>query len=419
MRTMVKPPRPQRAPLVRLERLKIVLQPIEIPIVLPEPPPEPTPVSDRKPVDLPRMEEPIFTPDLKRRAIRERNSENWRYFWSTNAGRAVKSGHHEVQFTRVKNMGGTWTGYHKTKDRRDADTLAALAGNRSSCRELSAQEFAQLTGLPIEQPNWSVEDYMAEIPLLAAGKPVPKTRRAGRIIHCVQRWRPKTKDWERRIGNAFKSWVALYQTGEVLPAHLWEFPRTSQSLGDSRRLPYLRDVLKAGLDRSQKADDVIMLTNDDSILHPALAGVVFDYLTRVPAVTSGRITFERDEAPDFTHLPPKNISWGNDIGRDLFAFRKPWLKAHWSDIPDLLIGEIEFDLALGCLFRKWAGAEVSVKARNRREPLCELPAGYVWHENHERVWLRPENETNPARDYSRRVAREWYNAHGMAELCTC
>ena len=239
--------------------------------------------------------------------------------------------------------------------------------------------------------------------------------RKNRIIHCVERHEQKNADAERRVAYALESWKTLYRTGEVVPCHVSNFQRTARNIGDKRDLPYLKDVLAAGLAMSKNDDDIIMLTNDDTVIHPDIAMELFNM--RTPAICSGRSHFENGGIPNLTSTAIKpNCQWGGDIGRDLFAFKKSFLVKSYDEIPDFLLGESEWDLVNAAWIKKTLFGELTtVNSREKRDPRFELPAGYVWHEDHAKAWkiARPDS---PAKLHNRRLMIQFYEANGMDNL---
>lgn len=246
-----------------------------------------------------------------------------------------------------------------------------------------------------------------------------------RLVHCLERHKQTSKDAERRVAQAQESWVTLYKTGVVVPAHVWEPQRHSAQVGDSRQLPYLKDVLLAGLNGGGK-NDCVMWTNDDTILHPSIAAHLLELMADKPAVSSFRINFDKDGVPPLSKRPGELLDLSRalhppgdiDLGRDLFAFRKDWLREHWHEIPDFLLGELEFDLVLAFLIRKTCGIQTTKLNMDKVVPECELTKGYVLHERHHRTWTSPTQEASPAKQWNRKLATEFYCDNDLHSLIT-
>lgn len=263
---------------------------------------------------------------------------------------------------------------------------------------------------------WKIQDYMATVPLITCPKePHWKTARQNRIIHVVQRWRPNDPEIDLRIHEATLSWISLYMTGEVLPCHVWHpFKRDATTIGDERQLPFLKDVLADGLQLCHMKDDIVLLTNDDSVLHPDLANELFTRLEKQPCVCTGRITFT--DKPDFVNR--KFLSRSEDFGRDAFAFKSDWLKKNIDKFPDLILGEAHFDLLITCIIRRFSGIELTLDGRKDVAQKCELPIGWVQHRKHEKRWYSgvEVHLKTPAQNHNHKLSAEWYMANKQGHM---
>jgi hypothetical protein len=246
-----------------------------------------------------------------------------------------------------------------------------------------------------------------------------------KLIHCLERHNQLSREAERRVQQAQATWVDLYKAGAVVPMHVWESRRSSEQMGDARRLPFLKDVLLAGLNSGGK-HDFVMWTNDDTILHPGIVKHLIAVLIEKPAVSSFRINFEKGSIPPLDRPPGELLDMSHnlnppgdeDLGRDLFAFRKDWLRDHWHTIPDFLLGELEFDLVLAYMIRKTYGLQTTKLNMGRIMPECELVKGYVLHERHNRVWTTQGQEASVAKTHNRKLATEFYADNDLHSLIT-
>lgn len=249
--------------------------------------------------------------------------------------------------------------------------------------------------------------------------PVPSAPRkmpSVRFVHCVERHVSRDPESESRVNKAFMSWVQLYQTGRMIPCHVWDYPRDSRQVGDERRLPFIKDILAEGLTKAA-LNDVIVWTNDDSILHPGILPALSALLRTVDACGSMRLNFEKGCVPALDTKVSDVVARGRpDLGRDLFAFRKSWLVMNWPLIPDVFLGELEFDLVITALIRKQLG--ITSNRLNILEPCdaCELPRGYVLHEKHAPAWIRPENSESPAKLHNHKLAVRFYSQHQLPTM---
>lgn len=244
-------------------------------------------------------------------------------------------------------------------------------------------------------------------------------RSVGRFIHVVERHQQRDLESERRVNNAVASWTHHYSKG-MPSCHVWEwqYPRSAdETIGDPRHLPYLKDVLAQGFKIATEPDDIILLTNDDTVLHHHIVTAMTRMLQNVDALSSFRMNFKKDNMPALDTPTAKIRQWGESChGRDLFAFRAEWLRRNWAEIPDMILGEIEFDLVLAALIRIAAGVETTKDNFSIQQPACELDRGYVIHESHERNWALDKFADAPAKRHNNRLYVEWMRKHGLEEL---
>lgn len=244
-------------------------------------------------------------------------------------------------------------------------------------------------------------------------------RTVGQFIHVVERHQQRDADSERRVENAVASWIYHYSKG-MLSCHVWEYEYAriaSESIGDPRRLPYLKDLLAEGLKIAQQPDDIVVLTNDDTVVHHQIVPAMARILQNVDALSSFRMNFKKEHMPALDTPTAKIRQWGEAcFGRDLFAFRAEWLRRNWTAIPDMILGEIEFDLVLAALIRIAAGVETTKENFSVNDPACELERGYVIHESHERNWMKDEFSIAPARIHNNKIYVEFCGDNGLEDL---
>lgn len=234
------------------------------------------------------------------------------------------------------------------------------------------------------------------------------------IYHVMERHKTDNADAERRTLQAEASWMELYKGRQMKPRHMWRYPRSSKQMEDPRALPFLKDVLAEGLTQCRKDTDIVLWTNDDTILHSQAIEATLKLLTSTDAVNSFRVNFIKSQVPPLTKPPQDICAAGKfDLGRDLFAFRASWLKAHWHEIPDFILGEYEHDLVIAVLMRKLAGLATTKANINEVLPKVELPRGYVLHETHVRSWVAEEFKRSPSKLWNSKLALEWYSDQGM------
>lgn len=232
------------------------------------------------------------------------------------------------------------------------------------------------------------------------------------IYHCCERHESHIVKEMKRKQVAWTSWDALYRTGQVIPCHYWApYKRDAREIGDNRALPYLKDCLQFAMQQARD-DDIIMWTNDDNVLHPLLPDLVQLHCSLWEMCCSQRCEMH-NETPKTADTPDAWASKGSaHMGRDLFAFTKIWLKQHWDEIPDFILGASDFDLMLASMIRlRWG---IASNRKNMEETIwpCELPRGYVAHEYHFPRWNDAKNvDAAPSQRTNRGLFYDWAQIH--------
>lgn len=338
------------------------------------------------------------------------------FFHSENASAPLKASGLAIRFEPYRFFAGVHKGVFHTSDPVECVVLSTLTNSPTSgITEIDQVTYEKHTRkkfipeLPDDQSEWHPPSPPIFFPSIYHSN--ERT-----VIHAVERHKIKDADNRRRILNAFNSWVSIYKgCKQVKPLHIWEwqYRRNSIALGDKRAMPYLKDILKSAMDVAKDRKAIVMLTNDDSILHPELPSVIDKLIDRKPAFSSFRVNFEVESPPDFS-LPLKQLikPSDGDIGRDLFVFTVDWLFQNWNNIPDFLLGELEWDLVLAMIIRKSYGLQCSGKTIGKVEPMCELPMGYVWHERHDRPWTKA-GFYDPSKQHNWKSASDWCAKNGI------
>lgn len=200
---------------------------------------------------------------------------------------------------------------------------------------------------------------------------------AGKIIHAVdvfgrsERHQRAQATWEK-IGAERVSFG--------------EYKRTAKDIGDARALPYLKDLLRLALDRAEN-HDIIAWTGDDVSVSPKTEAWLRLHVPRFGAVSARR---------DIGH-----------VGRDLFAFSATWLRQHWDEIPDYILGAPDFDMGLAVLIRAKRGIKSSLANLSIDFPGCEPKGAEIWHEPHKSEWSRAGFEKEPSVIHNRKQNLNW------------
>lgn len=216
---------------------------------------------------------------------------------------------------------------------------------------------------------------------------VPFTPKPPQILHLVEPfWQQHIS--ERRYVLSWQSWQHLYRSGQMLAGYTHFAPKRTSS---ERRLNYLKDLLASGLDQARD-QDVLVWTNGDNILAENLPSHLWAALDKHNMVTSRRIDY---------------ASHARHAGRDLCAWRAGWLREHFSEMPDFLLGAPEFDVWMALAARMEIGINSAAHELLVDMP-CELPAGSVLHINHGvSAWDGANRKRLATNQYNLRLLREW------------
>lgn len=228
--------------------------------------------------------------------------------------------------------------------------------------------------------------------------PVVETIPAGngsrRIFHVWSDY-PRTGDCKRRHEFAKSTWEAEYRRGrwESCPTAEHELERTSASLGDSRPMPFIHDLINRANDLAHP-NDILVITNDDISM---VEGITESLLS----ITTARAAYAHRW--DFRVLgrplkAPQLQSGGWCVGSDLFAFTAGWWRRNKVKFPDMILGREAWDWLMRDLIKDTGGFEIHT---------C------IYHESHPSYWFAGKNRNeNLGNRHNRMLAREWLIKRG-------
>lgn len=224
-----------------------------------------------------------------------------------------------------------------------------------------------------------------------------------RLFHAVERHEQPP---DRRKKEAWASWDALYSKG-VVPVHVWEKPRSAKEIGDSRDLPYLRDVMQPALDQALD-DDIVFWTNEDNWLHPLLVERVEFHVSVFGPCCTQRCDF-KGQIPSAQTPPEKFVKFGqHHMGRDVFAATKRDWQWMLEQLGDPILGASDWDLHLCAIIRLHHGIRLSRKNVEDHIHPAEFERGYVAHKHHTPKWTRPGYvNTAPSQKHNRLGFKLW------------
>jgi hypothetical protein len=279
-------------------------------------------------------------------------------------------------------------------------------GAEPRCNCISNIKYDEATSQPLAVRSAIIQAMKRE--RYEAVTPMVKRPPFRAIAHVLERHTETNPKEAKRKEAAQVSWDNLYLNKGVIPCHLWKYPRSALEIGDVRALPYLKDVLKNGMDQVGD-DDIVMWTNDDNVLHPDLADALRLHVSLFEVCTSQRCEFASYPMPPMNAPAKQFARLGNShMGRDLFAATKRWLVAHWDELPDFILGASDFDLQLACMVRLHFGIITTrINIETSMYP-AELERGYVSHRYHPPKWLAPGNvDSAPSQIHNRALFKAW------------
>lgn len=227
-----------------------------------------------------------------------------------------------------------------------------------------------------------------------------------RLFHGMSRYAFSDSDALKRFQLAETSWCFAYEHGVVVPVPCWNTARLSSDVRDTRKLPFLKDILAFTMKNCTRDDDIVCLTNDDTIVN-----IYWWYRARAELKSRGALCSVRHDLHAGEWQPcdvvPKTVVGHRQAGRDAFAFRLSWLKEHWSEIPDYLIGYGDWDSTLAMLIRLTHGDKPLPSDFTKDMPSSEIPAGMIHHVAHSPKWIATGLEA-PGQKYNRELTMKFF-----------
>ena len=229
-----------------------------------------------------------------------------------------------------------------------------------------------------------------------------------RIIHAVNRYCPSDAATQRRVLAASASWDIAYHYEFIVPRHQWAWQRDATSIGEKVGTPFLHDLLSRALRDATTPSDLIVLTNDDTLINQYFWFAALDWLRDKGAGCSFRRNI--GAATEFNGwLYPANPAGAAHCGRDAFFFTQDWLRAHLPDIPDYIVGFCDWDSTLAMLIRLSNGHKSKASEFSVEHPSGELPTRFIYHVDHPANWAKTfEHRGN---QHSRAITNEWFKLH--------
>lgn len=224
----------------------------------------------------------------------------------------------------------------------------------------------------------------------------PQVNTKPRLIHVFSDYPATDEGTTRRNAVAKKTWEFQYGKGFMLPCPVYsdDLPRSSRDVGDTRDVPYIKDLIAVGMAMAVPGDRVV-LSNRDTCFVRGASEILRDWKTEaaygVRRDLFHPISENASVLDDITYLGAQHC------GADLISISPDWW-SKWKDwMPDMLLAYECWDLmAKELIHETLPGAKVDI-------------ADMIYHEYHETFWALAENRyKHPAQVYALRQAKNFY-----------
>lgn len=201
-------------------------------------------------------------------------------------------------------------------------------------------------------------------------------RRSRRVVHLYPFWDMPADDTNRHR-DAELTWFDETPAWVRVPFYNAQHRDSRGVLGDSAPVPFVKDLLRQGLEKTKRADDIVVVTNTDIGFAQGLRRALERNVTALGSAFAYR--FNHASAPGLcSNVTNTRGYW--DGGLDLFAFRRDWLQRHLDSLPDMVMGRTHWDLVYRHIVKQTGGADLT---------------GFIWHVRHGSYWTKnPDSAGN-------------------------
>lgn len=228
----------------------------------------------------------------------------------------------------------------------------------------------------------------------------PHLVRGGRRIFHVTNWYLGNKGDNPRILRARATWeeLRLDPNYYILDHQLTHKDRSSRDIGDTRKLPYIRDIIDFGCsDPGATENDIVVFSNSDVAVVPEMLMSLRQKMQSCECCYSRRIDVLNF---DTRHTLQSLKGSKAHVGADLFAFSIGFWRKHRETLPDLYLGCEGWDFVA----RHWCQSH---------NPKAETEVALIYHQIHPSYWQKSEIiHDNPAQVHNRKACELWAKENG-------
>lgn len=246
----------------------------------------------------------------------------------------------------------------------------------------------------LREKDFELGRYVRDVGPLCRGS----MKLGGRMIHHVTNWYTGNAKDNPRVFRARATWEELRIDPDyrIIEHSIKPGDRTSADLGDTRTLPYIKDIVDAGC-KGADDKDIVVFSNSDVSLVPEALYEIRRKMEHMPCCYSRRIDVPDNSA---RRKLKDNVRAVVHVGADLFAFEVGFWKQHKDDLPDVFLSCEGWDAVARFFCRK-----------HSKFPEIEVPI--IWHQQHQSWWALNENiRDNVAQIHNRSECIKWSYANG-------
>lgn len=219
-----------------------------------------------------------------------------------------------------------------------------------------------------------------------------------------------------RNALARKSWDFHFGQFSMIELKIREsdMKRTSESLGDIRPVPYVRDLFDFGCSFAMP-EDIVVYCNHDIGLTTMAVDRIFAGVERGGGVT---VCQRRQLNPTPGRLYRSVLNCKADGGFDVMAVTPSFWGKMRNDMPDMLIGREAWDTCFRALVEIYVTGKKNKVVLTTPEQWAESKAytdDVCWHIPHDSWWDK-NRKTNPAQIHNRTLAKKFCSDNGMIDF---